>query len=148
MPIKSFSIFRHNYVLEVHLAHFPKRPKIKANIDIDCHTISPESLKRRQGENMDSNKSLVGKGLEIFYLKLDNKVKVGSLILENENLDSEANCIRVLQKAMESSEAGPYAVHLDHALFASFHVESNKINSLHRRSLSTGAVLPCWSYFG
>jgi hypothetical protein len=91
--------------------------------------------------------SIIGKELEIFLLKFDNRIKVGALTLKEQDLKSEADCVLALQKAIKNADVGQYSVHLERDLFASFNIEVDKIRNLHQRSLSTGAVMPCWNFF-
>lgn len=97
---------------------------------------------------MEKNISIIGEELGVFYNKFDKLVKVGMLKLNKENLSSEINCIDALQKVIKKPVKGSYSVHLDQGLFASFGIEVDTINKLHRRSENTGVILPCWRYFG
>jgi hypothetical protein len=96
---------------------------------------------------MEKNKSLRGKELDIYFLNYDSRVKVGNLILKDQVLSTEADCIDFLQKTIKNPTKGNYSVNLDKNLFASFQIETNKIMNLNRRSISTGAILPCWNHF-
>jgi cyclopropane fatty-acyl-phospholipid synthase-like methyltransferase len=94
-----------------------------------------------------NKKSIIGEELEIFQNKFDKLVKVGMFKVNEMTLESKATYINALQEAIKTPDKGTYSVHLNHNLFSSFEVEVNKIKELHNRSLSTGVVMPCWSFF-
>jgi hypothetical protein len=96
---------------------------------------------------MKNNISIIGEELAVFYNKFDTLIKVGALKLSEKDLLSEMTCIDALQKAIKKPVKGAYSVHHDEGLFASFNIEVDKINSLHKRSEFTGVVMPCWQYF-
>lgn len=96
---------------------------------------------------MKNNNSIIKNELEIFYTKFDKSVKVGTLKLNEKDLQSEASCIAAIQKAIKDPLKGSYTIRMNQGLFASFDIEVDKINKLHKRSENTGVVMPCWNYF-
>lgn len=96
---------------------------------------------------MKNNISMMGEELDIFYNKFDKLTRVGTLILNENDLASEIDCINALQKAIKKPVSGRYSVNFNEGLFACFNIEVDKISKLHRRSIDTGVIMPCWNYF-
>lgn len=92
------------------------------------------------------NISVIGKELGIFLIKSDTSAKVGSIKLAEKDLNSEADFIEALHKAMDNLDNGNYTVHHDNALFARFDIKNKKIE-FHRWSENTGIIMPCCTYF-
>ncbi len=92
------------------------------------------------------NISVIRKRFNIFSNKPDSQIKVGTIKLDNTELNSEVDFISALQKAITNMDNGTYAIHHNNSLFARFDVKNRKIE-LHKRSLNTGILMPCWNYF-
>lgn len=95
----------------------------------------------------NENISVIGKNLDIFFSKFDNPIKVGSIMLNKKDLNSEVDFIEILQKVAKGFDNGTYTIHHDRSLFARFNVMNKQLVKLHKWSEITGAIMPCWNYF-
>jgi hypothetical protein len=92
------------------------------------------------------NTSIIGKRLNVFHNKNDRLTKVGSMVLTESSLSSPTAYIKSIQDAIQSKVSGYYSVHMDNKLFSMFDIDADKNTNMHRRSLNTGALMPCWEY--
>ena len=94
-----------------------------------------------------NNISVIGKKLDIFFSKFDNPIKVGTIMLNEKDLKSEADFIEALQKIITELDNGTYTIHHNEGLFARFDIEKKQVTKLHKWSENTDILMPCWNYF-
>ena len=94
-----------------------------------------------------NNISVIGKKLDIFFSKFDNPIKVGTIMLNEKDLKSEADFIEALQKIITELDNGTYTIHHNEGLFARFDIEKKQVTKLHKWSENIDILMPCWNYF-
>ncbi|MBW2991640.1 hypothetical protein KY345_00300 [Candidatus Woesearchaeota archaeon] len=85
--------------------------------------------------------------MDIFRVRLDNKTKVGSIMLDEKDMRSESKMMAALKDSVKNLDDGMYSVHPDNALFARFNLINQSIPKLERWSENTGILMPCWNNF-
>ena len=94
-----------------------------------------------------NNISVIGKKLNIFFSKFDNPIKVGTIMLNEKDLKSEADFIEALQKIITELDNGTYTIHHNEGLFARFDIEKEQVTKLHKWYENIDILMPCWNYF-
>ena len=89
---------------------------------------------------------MLSKDMDIFRVRPDTSIKVGSVRFNEKDLSSELNFMAALKNSVKGLGDGAYSVHPADGLFARFSLASHSV-MLERRSENTGAMMPCWKNF-
>jgi hypothetical protein len=89
---------------------------------------------------------MLSSNMDIFRVRPDKSIKVGSIRLNKKSLSSESELMAALKDSVKDLDDGMYSVHPADKMFARFKLTSNSIK-LERRSENTGVMMPCWNNF-